>query len=539
MGLRSADDHPRGRRPDRRDPPPRPLHRRRAVRWSSARRSTTPSTRSSRRAGAGSSKRPSGRTTDSTSRRLAEVFAGLTAEGARTAYLLSNPHNPTGTVHTPAELEALARVADEHGVRVLSDEIHGPLVLPTSTFTPYLTVPGAERGVTVTSASKAWNLAGLKAAIIVPGDAAVDDVRRLHPFVTFGASHLGRHRADGGLPRRSRVAAPARRRAGREPAPARRPRRGAPARRSSRRARVDLSRVARPRRASASATTQRARCLRRARVALSPGPSSAPVGAGMLGSTTPRHPRSSATRSAGSRASLSDQESGPPLVALVVGPHGAYAVGPGVDEAWPLGDVTRASSRPRGASDRDGSCGRPRRRCGVSSAPASRCRARGTSQRRTASSTAAGGATPGHVVAGCRGRDEATVPAPRAPRLRGFDGDLFDVAAGADLDLFTPDGHLRADALGWATDETRLRELAVLALDCQRAQREALGRHRGPARRSPPAHRVVRVRGRRALPRARARRAARRPRRGRGPHRRVRRTAAARRRRRGTHPRRA
>src|SRR6478752_6383166 len=52
---------------------------------------------------------------------LAEVFAGLTAEGARTAYLLSNPHNPTGTVHTPAELEALARVAGEHGVRVLSD----------------------------------------------------------------------------------------------------------------------------------------------------------------------------------------------------------------------------------------------------------------------------------------------------------------------------------------------------------------------------------------------------------------------------------
>jgi len=123
--------------------------------------------------------------------RLAEVFARLTAEGARTAYLLSNPHNPTGTVHTPAELEALARVADEHGVRVLSDEIHGPLVLPTSTFTPYLTVPGTDRGVTVTSASKAWNLAGLKAAIIVPGDAAVDDVRRLHPFVTFGASHLG------------------------------------------------------------------------------------------------------------------------------------------------------------------------------------------------------------------------------------------------------------------------------------------------------------------------------------------------------------
>ncbi len=122
---------------------------------------------------------------------LAEVFARETAAGSRTAYLLSNPHNPTGTVHTPSELESLARVADEHGVRVVSDEIHGPLVLPTSTFTPYLTVPGTDRGVTVTSASKAWNLAGLKAAIIVPGEGAVDDVRRLHPYVTFGASHLG------------------------------------------------------------------------------------------------------------------------------------------------------------------------------------------------------------------------------------------------------------------------------------------------------------------------------------------------------------
>ena len=123
--------------------------------------------------------------------RLAEVFADVTADGARAAYLLSNPHNPTGTVHTPAELEGLARVADARGVRVVSDEIHGPLVLPTSTFTPYLTVAGTQRGVTVTSASKAWNLAGLKAAIIVPGDEAVDDVRRLHPYVTFGASHLG------------------------------------------------------------------------------------------------------------------------------------------------------------------------------------------------------------------------------------------------------------------------------------------------------------------------------------------------------------
>ncbi len=115
----------------------------------------------------------------------------MTAGGQRAAYLLSNPHNPTGTVHSADELTGLAEVAARHGVRVLSDEIHAPLVYATSTFTPYLTVPGSERGITVTSGSKAWNLAGLKAALVVPGGDARADVARLHPFVTFGASHFG------------------------------------------------------------------------------------------------------------------------------------------------------------------------------------------------------------------------------------------------------------------------------------------------------------------------------------------------------------
>ena len=122
---------------------------------------------------------------------LDTTFAGVTAGGQRAAYLLSNPHNPTGTVHSADELAALAEVAARHGVRVLSDEIHAPLVYASSRFTPYLTVPGSERGIVVTSASKAWNLAGLKAALVVPGGEARADVARLHPFVTFGASHFG------------------------------------------------------------------------------------------------------------------------------------------------------------------------------------------------------------------------------------------------------------------------------------------------------------------------------------------------------------
>lgn len=121
---------------------------------------------------------------------LAAAFREATRGGGRAAYLLCNPQNPTGTVHTAEELTMLAALAEEHGVRVVSDEIHAPITYATSRFTPYLTVPGAERGLAVISPSKAWNLAGLKAALAVAGPAAVDDLRRLHEVHGHGASHV-------------------------------------------------------------------------------------------------------------------------------------------------------------------------------------------------------------------------------------------------------------------------------------------------------------------------------------------------------------
>src|SRR5947209_12968234 len=89
---------------------------------------------------------------------LEEAFARAGAPGAKVAYLLCNPHNPTGSVHTVDELRGLADLARRFGVRVVSDEIHAPVILSGSRFVPYLTVPGSENAVAVTSASKAWNL---------------------------------------------------------------------------------------------------------------------------------------------------------------------------------------------------------------------------------------------------------------------------------------------------------------------------------------------------------------------------------------------
>ena len=90
------------------------------------------------------------------------------------AYVLCNPHNPVGRVHTAGELAALVRLARMYRVTIVSDEIHGPVVLPGATFTPLLTVPGAaEIAVSVLSASKAWNLAGLKCAAVVSASAGM------------------------------------------------------------------------------------------------------------------------------------------------------------------------------------------------------------------------------------------------------------------------------------------------------------------------------------------------------------------------------
>jgi cysteine-S-conjugate beta-lyase len=114
------------------------------------------------------------------------------AAGART-YLMCNPHNPTGTVFDVATLAGIAEVADHYRVRVLSDEIHGPLTYPGVKHVPFQTLPApsAQAAITFVSASKAWNLPGLKAGLAIPGPAAVDAFAAVPAEVSFGAGILG------------------------------------------------------------------------------------------------------------------------------------------------------------------------------------------------------------------------------------------------------------------------------------------------------------------------------------------------------------
>jgi cysteine-S-conjugate beta-lyase len=123
---------------------------------------------------------------------LAGIEAGYKA-GVKLHYLC-NPHNPIGTVFSREELEQIAELAKRYGVIVASDEIHAPLSFAEHPFTPFLAASetAKEVGICVTSASKSWNLAGLKCAQIVTAHPKMKALADQMPFsIKFRASHLG------------------------------------------------------------------------------------------------------------------------------------------------------------------------------------------------------------------------------------------------------------------------------------------------------------------------------------------------------------
>jgi cystathionine beta-lyase len=122
---------------------------------------------------------------------LAAAFELALGRGGRAVYLLCSPHNPTGTVHTGVELERVARLAADYGVRVVADEAHSALVAPGAEFVPYLTVRGGENGLAVTSAAKAWNLPGLRGAVAIAGTDAAGDLARMPEEMAKSISHIG------------------------------------------------------------------------------------------------------------------------------------------------------------------------------------------------------------------------------------------------------------------------------------------------------------------------------------------------------------
>lgn len=110
------------------------------------------------------------------------------------ALLLCNPHNPTGRVLSRAELLQVADLAERHDVVVVSDEIHAPLVLDGAVHTPFLALdhPIVDRSAVLTSASKGWNIPGLKCALVVTSPGPMRRiVEGLPREIPLRCGHLG------------------------------------------------------------------------------------------------------------------------------------------------------------------------------------------------------------------------------------------------------------------------------------------------------------------------------------------------------------
>jgi cystathionine beta-lyase len=90
------------------------------------------------------------------------------------AYLLCSPHNPVGRVWSRDQLMAVADLCVKHDVALLVDEIHAPLVLPGALFIPFLSLghPVTERAIVFTSATKGWNIPGVKCGVAIAGSPA-------------------------------------------------------------------------------------------------------------------------------------------------------------------------------------------------------------------------------------------------------------------------------------------------------------------------------------------------------------------------------
>ncbi|MFB9687194.1 pyridoxal phosphate-dependent aminotransferase [Amycolatopsis plumensis] len=118
---------------------------------------------------------------------------GLDVDGLRAAVtprtraiLVNSPHNPTGTVFTRAELEAVAALCVEHDLIAVCDEVYEHLVFDDAEHIPLVTLPGMRpRTVSISSAGKTFNCTGWKIGWVCSTPELVAAVKAAKQFITF------------------------------------------------------------------------------------------------------------------------------------------------------------------------------------------------------------------------------------------------------------------------------------------------------------------------------------------------------------------
>ncbi|HEX3048047.1 MAG TPA: aminotransferase class I/II-fold pyridoxal phosphate-dependent enzyme [Bacillota bacterium] len=103
--------------------------------------------------------------------------------------IINAPNNPTGTVFTRQELEAIARLCIQYDAVAFTDEIYEHILYDGATHIPLATLPGmAERTITVNSISKTYSVTGWRVGYVIASPEITQAIRKVHDFLTVGAA---------------------------------------------------------------------------------------------------------------------------------------------------------------------------------------------------------------------------------------------------------------------------------------------------------------------------------------------------------------
>jgi len=105
------------------------------------------------------------------------------------ALVLCNPSNPSGKVFTRQELSAIAELAQEFDIFVLTDEVYEHIIYAPHQHTYFASLPGMfERTLSCSSLSKTYSMTGWRLGYVIGSPAVIDEARKVHDFLTVGAA---------------------------------------------------------------------------------------------------------------------------------------------------------------------------------------------------------------------------------------------------------------------------------------------------------------------------------------------------------------
>lgn len=112
-------------------------------------------------------------------------------ENGPKALVLCNPANPSGKVFSRDELLVIAKLAEEHDVFVLTDEVYEHIVYAPHEHTYFAALPGMfERTLSCSSLSKTYSMTGWRLGYVIASPEIINQARKVHDFLTVGAAAL-------------------------------------------------------------------------------------------------------------------------------------------------------------------------------------------------------------------------------------------------------------------------------------------------------------------------------------------------------------